>query len=104
MAHAPEPALLHGLSTPYLQALGELAIGVRLLRRARVAHLDDVLWTIDADHLLALNEALTARLGEGALVEHALTIRDDDGTTVPADLEFVRHLVDRMSRLLDQSF
>jgi hypothetical protein len=100
MAHHAEPALLARLSTPYLQALGELAICARLLRRARPAHEEHPGWLADADHLLALDDALTERLGDGPLIEHAIAIRDGDGTTVAADLDFVRHLVDRMTRLL----
>lgn len=95
--------MLGRLSTPYLQALGELSICARRLRRVRDAYDGDAVWTREAGHLLALNDALSARLGVGPLVEHSIAIEDADGTFVPADVEFVRHLVDRIMRHLEHA-
>jgi hypothetical protein len=103
MSHPAEPSMLGRLSTPYLQALGELSICARRLRRVREAHADDHSWAQEADRLLALDDALSARLGAGPLVEHSLAIEDADGTFVPADAEFVRHLVERIVRHLDHA-
>jgi hypothetical protein len=103
MSHPAEPSMLGRLSTPYLQALGELSICARRLRRVRDAHQGDPAWAREAEHLLDLNDALSARLGAGPLIEHSLAIEDADGTFVPADVEFVRHLVDRILRHLEHA-
>ncbi|GAA2077814.1 hypothetical protein GCM10009840_10780 [Pseudolysinimonas kribbensis] len=103
MSHPAEPSILGRLSTPYLQALGELSICARRLHRRREGHGGDPAWSREADHLLSLNDALSARLGVGPLVEHSIAIEDADGTFVPADVEFVRHLVDRIVRHLDHA-
>lgn len=98
MAHT-EPAILEQLSTPYLHALGELAVCARRLRRVRRLRDGDA-WAAETDRLLRLDDALAARLGEGPLVEHGIAIRAEDGTMVPADVDFVRHLVVRIERQL----
>lgn len=100
MSHPAEPSLVSRLSTPYLQALGELSICARRLRRVREAQPGEG-WAAEADRLLGLSDALWARLGVGPLVEHAIAVEDADGTFVPADTEFVQHLVERISRQLD---
>jgi len=103
MSHPAEPSLLSRLSTPYLQALGELSICARRLRRLRETQPGEAGWAHETDHLLVLSDALFARLGIGPLVEHAIAIEDADGTFVPADTEFVSHLVARMSRQLEHA-
>jgi hypothetical protein len=103
MSHPAEPSLLSRLSTPYLQALGELSICARVLRRRRETDEVDAEWAAEADRLLRLSEALSARLGVGPLVEHAIAIEDSDGTFVPADVDFVRHLADRMARQIEHA-